>query len=485
VSVDKSKLRKPKEVVLGPQYSGTLVRREAIDDEESDDPFTRHFEDNDDSTEESDDEVVANGVTRQRNKDDAETESGDFNTEDIDRNKFEIEGNDIEENDNAGSFGYSSEGQNVEDYGDGEDSEDEGEETEITNDEDEDIERAELIRILKEDSQNVAATISKAVESDIEKGEAIKAQRKAFDALLNIRIRLQKAIIASNTLAISPTEEGHDSLESAIGNSINADAAILAAETAALTLLTNLTSLRSSLDSARIGSKRKASVAFTPATSLDQIWTTIKASEHSAWPHRKSTLEKWSAKTRPTQIIAPRNRLNNTEIQQSLTSVLEGQMADTTRLIAKTQQPRSCAPALREPSEKIYDDADFYGLLLKELLEQRSADINTSISLPLFDTENGNNSGVMTSYRLAKEAKTKKVVDTRASKGRKLRYTVHEKLQNFMAPEDRGTWGERQADELFGSLLGKRMELQEDVDSEGDVNMEDTAVDGGLMLFRN
>ena len=32
--------------------------------------------------------------------------------------------------------------------------------------------------------------------------------------------------------------------------------------------------------------------------------------------------------------------------------------------------------------------------------------------------------------------KVKKQVDTRASKGRKLRYHVHEKLQNFMTPDD-------------------------------------------------
>ena len=47
-------------------------------------------------------------------------------------------------------------------------------------------------------------------------------------------------------------------------------------------------------------------------------------------------------------------------------------------------------------------------------------------------------------------------VDTKASKGRKMRYTVHEKLRDFMVRDDRSTWGEKQVTELFGGLLGVR-----------------------------
>jgi len=50
----------------------------------------------------------------------------------------------------------------------------------------------------------------------------------------------------------------------------------------------------------------------------------------------------------------------------------------------------------------------------------------------------------------------KKVVETKASKGRKLRYEIHEKLQNFMVPVPvRGTWHDEQIDELFASFMGK------------------------------
>jgi len=66
-----------------------------------------------------------------------------------------------------------------------------------------------------------------------------------------------------------------------------------------------------------------------------------------------------------------------------------------------------------------------------------------------------------------------------------MRYTVHEKLQNFMAVEDRGTWAERAADELFGSLFGARMGLGEDDEEEVQEEQEDEGEEAGLMMFRS
>ncbi|EGD86686.2 protein bfr2 [Trichophyton rubrum CBS 118892] len=66
--------------------------------------------------------------------------------------------------------------------------------------------------------------------------------------------------------------------------------------------------------------------------------------------------------------------------------------------------------------------------------------------------------------------KVKRTVDTKASKGRKMKYNVHEKLQNFMAPEDRGSWSNRARDEFFASLLGRSVNnvLGEDEDTDND-----------------
>ena len=67
-----------------------------------------------------------------------------------------------------------------------------------------------------------------------------------------------------------------------------------------------------------------------------------------------------------------------------------------------------------------------------------------------------------------------------------MRFNVHEKLQNFMAPEDRRSWEEGAVDRLFGTLFGQRMELDEDGDDQGesDQEMGGVTADEGLRLFR-
>ena len=73
-----------------------------------------------------------------------------------------------------------------------------------------------------------------------------------------------------------------------------------------------------------------------------------------------------------------------------------------------------------------------------------------------------------------KKARGKKSAEeTRGSKGRKLRYQEHEKLMNFMAPIEAGTWHEDQTEyvlvefvidlsDLFASLLGRRIQIDEE-----------------------
>jgi len=101
-----------------------------------------------------------------------------------------------------------------------------------------------------------------------------------------------------------------------------------------------------------------------------------------------------------------------------------------------------------EDDEEIFDDTDFYQQLLRDVIDSK-----------------GRGSGQLTDWTTSqKQKKSKKVVDTRASKGRKLRYEVHEKIQNFMVPVPLGPgeWHEAQIDELFASLLGKGYKMTED-----------------------
>ncbi|KAF2098179.1 TRAUB-domain-containing protein [Rhizodiscina lignyota] len=450
VEVGKSKLRKRDGVPLGPQYKGSRVSREDAFNEDSDDPLERDFGE-DEVDEGSDDQREVN--TRRLN-------GGAHDTYGSDTSGSEDDGSDELDGDESDSMEDETEDDDDED-GFGQSGEEDG------------IDRAELRRIMAQDQKNVAATISQAAKADVEKGKAVKNQRSTFDTLLNVRIRLQKALIATNSLAAPDAAEFDEE---------KGTETMRAAETAAFSLWNSLNEFRSSLEASRTGSKRKHT-EFSIDSTADELWSHMKSYDSTARPHRQAVLNKWSAKARgaTAALTSTRGRLNNTK-EQTLSDVLNGQLLDKDRLVKRTRTPRSCAPVQAKSggaeSPHIYDDADFYGLLLKELLERRSDSASAA----------GAGFNFSAPWQAVRDAKTKKVVDTKASKGRKLRYTVHEKLQNFMAPEDRGRWGERQVDELFGSLFGRRMALGEERESSGDEDeIEADALQGaeGLMLFRS
>ncbi|KAK4990016.1 rRNA-processing protein bfr2 [Elasticomyces elasticus] len=461
VKVGESKLRKKDVVPLGPQYAGSRIDRNAlVDEDDDDDPFAKSFsiESSEDEEDHEEDEVQAgshvNGHagqvehTTDDEEEDSMPDSGDGQDSEMDG----IDATDVSEHD---------------------------EDTEDGEMDDADIKKAkaEAKMILTSAQTSTVASLSQAMKEDAAKGRAIKQQRATFDSLLNTRIKLQKAMVAANTLpAIT------------YPNAPIPEAAIRAAEIAAFNLWSSVTALREALLGAqtKAGSKRKRSTAaFTPDTPSAELWSHAKTQEAESQPRRNASLNHWSARTRTATVLSQRGgRINNTGAQPTLVDVLQETLSppNADRLLKRTQTPRSCAPhhlAKRVPAssdQTIYDDADFYGILLKELLERRSADLATSshFNTPI---------DIDFTTRAGRAAKTKKDVDTKASKGRRIRYTVHEKLQNLMAPEDRGTWGGRQAEELFGSLFGRRMGLGGDGDGEGEGEGEEEEEEG-LRLFR-
>ncbi|KAL6513397.1 hypothetical protein OROGR_020883 [Orobanche gracilis] len=89
---------------------------------------------------------------------------------------------------------------------------------------------------------------------------------------------------------------------------------------------------------------------------------------------------------------------------------------------------------------ELLDDSDFYQQLLKEFFET----IDPSSS--------------ETAYYALKRLQTKKrkIVDRRASKSRKIRYNVHEKIVNFMAPRPADL--PPMASKLFENLFGLKIQ---------------------------
>jgi protein AATF/BFR2 len=327
---------------------------------------------------------------------------------------------------------------------------------------------------MNEEQRTVVAALSHAAKADAEKGNAVKQQRKTFDSLLNVRIRLQKALVASNSM--SAADEKDD----------NALLPYQAAEEAAIKLLNTLDEMRQELEKAGNSKNgtRKRKRTINLDTSSSTIWQDMQNVDLTAMRTRQATLLKWSARVRDSTAQPIVRKLNNSVSQPTIIDVLQDHLSNSERLVKRTKIPRSCAPVqakmkvAEDPS--IYDDADFYQLLLKELVDQRMLDSSNTTAPP------GEGSRAIAQWTAVREAKTKKNVDTKASKGRKLRYTVHEKLQNFMAPEDRGTWEQNAIDRFFGTLLGQKVSLGEEDGEISDKDEEGAPLEEeALMLFRS
>ena len=164
---------------------------------------------------------------------------------------------------------------------------------------------------------------------------------------------------------------------------------------------------------------------------------------------RRERIGMWSDRTQKLGSMASMNTPTLQQIDQIV--------ANMPRLVKRTKLARVECNILGEvrgqdeaesqqENENIFDDSDFYHHLLRELIEKK--------------TTSSTESGEVGKHWLQIQklrSKLKKKVDARASKGRKVRYDIHTKLVNFMAPvrlSDQMPDNSRQ--ELFSSLFGAR-----------------------------
>ncbi|EER23673.1 rRNA-processing protein bfr2 [Coccidioides posadasii str. Silveira] len=455
--VGKSKLRKPLPIELGREYAGSRISRNALDAGDNEDgPFglgEEDLEDSDDSKisgpeDDLDDDSM--GGSHGRGDEDEEMDSDDLE----DDEEADEEDEEQEENPSRRAAGVSDE-------------------------------RDELRRLMASDHKAVAASISQAAKADAAKGAAVKRQRRAFDALLNSRIKLQKGITSINS--IPPDAEVDVSTHAEL---------IKSAEAAALALWNALDDLRHTLADSRFkdsstSSKKRKRTPIAPDTPSSEIWSRMNDLEVQFLPHRRAVLDKWSLKARGIRAALPSNQnklLAKNSDHQTITAVLDAHIATETS--ANTTHPqRNGDIQAQTPSSIVYNDTAFYQSLLRDLVEQR---MSSSASAGILDSQLPSRLTGLSIHPTTgmRKDKVKRAVDTKASKGRKMKYNVHEKLQNFMAPEERGSWGDRAREEFFASLLGRSArevlgEESEDEGMNGVASDDEDMEEGGLRLFRN
>lgn len=199
------------------------------------------------------------------------------------------------------------------------------------------------------------------------------------------------------------------------------------------------------------------------ASELVALSSTASEYEAAYHPYLVQTLTKWSTKVQAVapSVLLPANRgsfknaMNGKSSMPNVVDVIDDMLrSDADKLLARTRHSRAKETDDEDQASdneqgvgaegEVFDDTDFYQQLLRDVIEARGG----------ANGEEGEQEWVR--RQKARKAKRKKTVDTKASKGRKLRYEVHEKLQNFMVPipVSRGAWHEEQIDELFASLLG-------------------------------
>lgn len=182
--------------------------------------------------------------------------------------------------------------------------------------------------------------------------------------------------------------------------------------------------------------------------------------------YRNSVIQKWHDKTRLTT-----SHQKNAQPTSSTLTQIEFLLGDMNKMVKRTQLKRSKYDIIGQNTEEsnyevvegdeppkdpeivdeycteIFDDDDFYHQLLRELIEHKSADVSDPVQL---------SRQWITLQQL--RSKMKRKIDTRATKGRRIRYAVHSKLVNFMAPQRCIDWTEEGKNELFASLFGKNYE---------------------------
>ncbi|XP_076631493.1 apoptosis antagonizing transcription factor [Colletes latitarsis] len=346
----------------------------------------------------------------------------------------------------------------------------------------------------KIDFQTISHTNLKA---DIDKGNCVRSQLKLWESLLEIRIKLQKCLITSNQMPqydvhtslrenvdyTKKVDESKSKLKLLLNNMLQLQNLFLKQypETKNLSVQNRKRKIEENIDKEMISVDNSMDEEIPSDTEdenekedtsilgedLDDItknvyckklkldnYEKILNDNHTLYTeYRNSVIQKWNEKTRIASGKLDKG-MNQTTLKQ-----IEFALSDKEKLRKRTQLKRSEyniigktelvedneGRRVQEYDPEIYDDDDFYHQLLRDLIEYKSADITDPIQLSKQWIQLQN-----------MRSKMKRKIDTRATKGRRIRYNVHNKLVNFMAPITiNDTWLDHAKDELYNSLFGK------------------------------
>ncbi|XP_062124843.1 protein Aatf [Drosophila sulfurigaster albostrigata] len=414
------------------RYKGKISSRKELEEEEEESDDEVAYEESDTDEEESAAMEAFSKklkVAKSANNDDQSEDSSLDEYQKADTNDDEDSGEDEQE-----------------DEDDDDDDDDDGEDDEEDDDGDDSEEE-------NDDAMDTSGLMTQSnQQAEIQKGVCVQNQLRIWERLLELRINTQKITTKANLLpppetlqvAKASNEELQTVLAEAEGRSSKLLQQLLALQAA---LLQQNSEMRQTLkrpppqtaeENGEPSSKRFAKQLQTQFQGMRQ--------------QRNEVLLKWDDRTK---LLTPGAGVKRKSLQEDydILKKMDSSLANRQALVEKSQtlknsqqqQPQRVEGGEEteqiERNPNIYDDSDFYHQQLRELIEYKASTTSNMSDITKQFVE------------LQKlRQKMKKKVDTRASKGRKLRYVVHNKLINFMAPNDSSDWTEAKT-ELYKSLF--------------------------------
>ncbi|XP_027925985.1 putative uncharacterized protein DDB_G0270496 [Vigna unguiculata] len=360
----------------------------------------------------------------------SESDSDDYNSVEYEEVEHDYD-DDGEEDDFDDDSGEEEDGQKVTD------DEDDGtrEHSEWNNDEMEQLEKE--YRDLHHQELDTLKNLKHHKDEDLLKGQAVKSQKALWYKVLELRFLLQKPFSSSNRLPQEPIKSSFCEADEAVKVAYS-DLVTSSKETldSILELQEALSARNPSITQATVGSERLSTdldVSKHLNENVDQEWSQISQMHKSIASFRDKSINKWQRMTQVTTgAAAIKGKLH--AFNQDISNQVSAYMRDPSRMIKQMRLRRSVVNVFGhvpedddKPKEaetptdgdpELLDDSEFYQQLLKEFFET----VDPSSSEKAF-------------YALKRmQPKKRKIVDRRASKSRKIRYNVHEKIVNFMAP---------------------------------------------------
>lgn len=310
-------------------------------------------------------------------------------------------------------------------------------------------------KLASKKNEDGITTVSKDSSNEKEKSIHALNQKILWDSIVDFRLEFQPVLDMAYRLPLPLHHKGFCESDQQISSTFNEISQQIKQ------LLVELSQLQSTLHS-QPPQVLNQQVPQSPEDMLE--WNQIDEEFSRLIDGVGPIIDKWQAKTiYASGINSSKFKQINQSIIGQVNNILapEGHSRKSkfercqTRTLAETERPFGQPLTKREDSQRenkafidpeIYNDSDFLEHLLRD---------HVHITGKIDSQSDGLNQKYLNLRRLQRQKRASvKQVDRRASKGRKIKYVVHEKLVSFMPPQTYPSQDTAMVTHLFKSLFG-------------------------------